>query len=69
MRQTCSVVVLAFRPGLDILPSAPSRTWPEYIGVWHFSEASGSARDSSGNGYHKDHREHMGFVPFVAHNI
>ncbi len=27
-------------------------TWPEYVGVWHFSEAGGSAFDSSGNGYH-----------------
>ena len=27
-------------------------TWPEYVGVWHFSEASGSALDSSVNGYH-----------------
>ena len=25
--------------------------WADYVGVWHFSEAGGSARDSSGNGY------------------
>ena len=25
--------------------------WPEYVGVWHFSEADGIAHDSSVNGY------------------
>ncbi len=30
---------------------AAGETWPEYVGVWHFSEASGIAHDSSGNRY------------------
>ena len=40
------------RAGQGILPSATSRTWPEYVGVWHFSEESGVVHDSSGNRYH-----------------
>ena len=40
------------RAGQGILPSATSRTWPEYVGVWHFSEESGIVHDSSVNGYH-----------------
>lgn len=29
----------------------PAETWPDFVGVWHFSEPGGSAKDSSGNGY------------------
>ena len=40
------------RAGQGILPPITSKTWPEYVGVWHFSEESGIVHDSSGNGYH-----------------
>ncbi|MBQ3314933.1 MAG: hypothetical protein IJG70_03125, partial [Kiritimatiellae bacterium] len=30
---------------------APSETWPDYVGVWHMSEAAATLYDSSGNGY------------------
>ena len=29
----------------------PAETWPDFVGVWHFSEPDGPVRDSSGNGY------------------
>ena len=54
---TADTVISAYwglRAGQGILPPITSKTWPEYVGVWHFSEESGSARDSSGNGYHTD---------------
>jgi len=28
-----------------------SETWPDYVGVWHMSEAAATLYDSSGNGY------------------
>ena len=31
-----------------------TETWKDYLGVWHFSEESGNARDSSVNGYDTD---------------
>ena len=51
---TADTVISAYwglRAGQGILPPITSKTWPEYVGVWHFSEASGIAHDSSGNGY------------------
>ena len=36
--------------GREALRTA-DETWPEYVGVWHFSEADGIAHDSSVNGY------------------
>ena len=41
-----------FKPGKEPLARPSDATWADYVGVWHFSEASGSARDSSVNGYH-----------------
>ena len=41
-----------FKPGKEPLARPSDEAWTDYIGVWHFSEASGSARDSSVNGYH-----------------
>lgn len=40
-----------FKPGREPLDRPSDEAWTDYVGVWHFSEASGSARDSSGNGY------------------
>ena len=41
-----------FKPGREPLARPADEAWTDYVGVWHFSEASGSARDSSVNGYH-----------------
>ena len=41
-----------FKPGREPLDRPSDEAWTDYVGVWHFSEASGSARDSSVNGYH-----------------
>ena len=38
-------------PGHEALAPIISKAWPEYVGVWHFSEESGVVRDSSGNCY------------------
>jgi len=41
-----------FKPGREPLDRPSDEAWTDYVGVWHFSEESGSARDSSVNGYH-----------------
>ncbi|MBO4708789.1 MAG: hypothetical protein J5727_03300, partial [Kiritimatiellae bacterium] len=41
-----------FKPGREPLDRPSDEAWTDYVGVWHFSEASGIVRDSSGNGYH-----------------
>ncbi len=38
-------------PGHEALAPIISKAWPEYVGVWHFSEENGVVRDSSGNCY------------------
>ena len=40
-----------FKPGREPLDRPSDEAWSDYVGVWHFSEASGIAHDSSGNGY------------------
>ncbi|MBQ7721270.1 MAG: DUF2341 domain-containing protein, partial [Kiritimatiellae bacterium] len=40
-----------FKPGREPLARSSDEAWTDYVGVWHFSEASGVVHDSSGNGY------------------
>ena len=40
-----------FKAGRAPLIRPISEAWTDYVGVWHFSEESGIAHDSSGNGY------------------
>ena len=39
------------KDGRAAIASNPKRVWGDYVGVWHFSEASGIVRDSSVNGW------------------
>ena len=43
--------IFAYWGNANALPdSSASSVWSSYVGVWHMGEASGTARDSSGNG-------------------
>ncbi|MBQ3314805.1 MAG: hypothetical protein IJG70_02440, partial [Kiritimatiellae bacterium] len=44
--------VFGRKDGRAAIASSQKKVWGDYVGVWHFSEASGVVHDSSLNGWH-----------------